>query len=153
MSRRIIALLFGVLALVLVAGCGNDDDEGGEETLTKVEFIKQGDRVCKTTEDQSETEAEEFSEENGFNLEKASDEQLEEAIAAVLVPTLEQQADEIGALSAPEGDEEQVGEIILSLEAATAEIEDDPSLAFEGEPLKTASRLAEDYGFKVCGEE
>ena len=69
-----IALLFAVLALVVVAGCGSDDDEGGEETLTKVEFIKQGDKICEEAEERSETEAEEFAEENGFELEKASNE-------------------------------------------------------------------------------
>ena len=144
MSKRLIALLVGVFALVLVAGCGSDDEEGGEETLTKVEFIKQGDRICEEGEEQGETEAEEFAEENGFELEKASEEQLEEAIVEVLVPALSRQAEEINALGAPEGDEETVEAIIVSLEDAAAEVEDDPSLAFEGEPLKEASRLAED---------
>jgi hypothetical protein len=153
LSKRIIALLLAALALVVVAGCGSDDDEGGEETLTKVEFIKQGDQICEKTEEQSETEAEEFAEENGFNLENASEAELEEAVAEVLVPTLNQQIDEIGALGAPEGDEETIEEIIVALEDGSAEVEDDPSVVFEGKPLKEASQLAKDYGFEACGEE
>jgi hypothetical protein len=148
----VIALLFAVLALVVVAGCGSDDDEGSEETLTKVEFIEQGDKICETTEEQSETEAEEFAEENGFDLEKANNEELEEAVAEVLVPVLNQQIEEIDALGAPEGDEETIEELIVALEDGSAEVEDDPGVVFNGKPLKEASRIAEDYGFEVCGE-
>ena len=140
--------------VMLVAGCGGGDETTDETvTLTKAEFIKQGDAICKEGNDQSEKEAEEFAEENDFTLEKASDEQLEEAVSEVLVPNLNQQAEEIEALGAPEGDEEQVEEIIVSLEGAAEEIEDEPGIVFDGEVLKEPSELAEDYGFKVCGEE
>lgn len=157
MSKRLILLCAGVMSLALIAaGCGSSDDstETVEETvtLTKAEFIKQGDQICKRAEDDSESEAEEFAEENDFTLEKATEEQLEEAVAEVLVPALERQAEEIEALGAPEGDEEQVEEIIVALEDASAEVAADPRQAFEGEPLKEASELAEDYGFEVCGE-
>lgn len=153
MSKRIVALLLGALVLVLVAGCGGSDDEAGEETLTKVEFIKQGDAICEKSEEQSEAEAEEFAEENDFDLEKATDEELEEAVAEVLVPALDRQAEEIDALGAPAGDEEKVEAIVVALEDGTAEVEDDPSRVFEGKPLREASQLAKDYGFEVCGEE
>ncbi|HEX5982802.1 MAG TPA: hypothetical protein VFY69_01205 [Solirubrobacterales bacterium] len=141
-----------VAMAALVAGCG--DDEGDTtESLTKVEFIKQGDRICEKGNEQARAEAEEFAEENGFTLEKATDEQLEEAVGEVLVPNLNQQAEELEALGAPEGDEERVEEIIVSLEDAAGEIEDEPSLAFEGEVLKEPGELAGDYGFEVCGEQ
>lgn len=153
-KASLVALAALVALAVLVAGCGSDDDGDttATESLTKVEFIKQGDAICEKAEDESEAEAEEFAEENGFTLEKASEEQLEEAVAEVFVPSLNQQAEDIEALGAPEGDEEQVEEIIVSIEEAADEIEDDPSLVFEGEVLKEPSRLAKDYGFKVCGE-
>lgn len=155
MRKAFLAIAMAI-ALVAVAGCGSDDDNGGEETqatLTKVEFIEQGDEICTKAEEGSETEAEEFAEENGFDLEKATDEELEEAIATVLVPALNQQAEEIDALGAPEGDEEQIDAIVVALENGTAEVEDDPGLVLDGAPLKEASQLASDYGFKVCGEE
>jgi hypothetical protein len=156
LRKRLILLFAAVLALALVAGCGSSDDSTDtvEETvtLTKAEFIKQGDQICERAEKDSETEAEEFAEENDFELEKASEEQLEEAITEVLVPALDRQVDELAALGAPEGDEEQIDAIIVALEDASADVADDPSQAFEGEPLKEASELADEYGFKVCGE-
>jgi hypothetical protein len=153
-SKLLTAAVAAAVLVMLVAGCGGGDETTDETvTLTKAEFIKQGDAICKKGNDQSEEEAEEFAEENGFTLEKASNEQLEEAVAEVLVPSLNQQAEEIDALGAPEGDEEKVEEIVVSLEGAADEIEDDPSLVFDGEVLEEPEKLAQDYGFKVCGEE
>lgn len=140
------------IALVAITGCGSGDD-GGEETLTKAEFIKRGDEICSKAEERSEPEAEEFAEENGFDLEKATKDEVEEAITAVLVPALEQQAEEIDALGAPEGDEEEIDAIVVALQDGAAEVEDDPGLVFEDKPLKEASQLARDYGFEACGEE
>lgn len=152
------SLVVLALAAAIVAGCGDSDDSGSETTeatvtLTKAEFIKQGDAICEEANEQNETEAEEFAEDNGFTLEEATDEQLEEAITEVLVPSLNQQVEDIAALGAPQGDEEQVEKIVVSLEGGAGEIEDEPSRAFEGEPLKESSRLAKDYGFEVCGQE
>lgn len=157
--RKLLTAAVAAAALVmLVAGCGGGDEttdetSGETVTLTKAEFIKQGDAICKKANDQSEEEAEEFAEENDFTLESASDEQLEEAVAEVLVPNLKQQAEEINALGAPEGDEEQVEEITVSLEGAAEEIGDDPKIIFDEEVLEEPGELAEDYGFKVCGAE
>jgi hypothetical protein len=153
LNKAFLAVLaaFALMAAV-VAGCGDDDSET-TATITKAELIKQGDQICEKANEASETEAEEFAEENDFTLEKASEEQIEEAVSEVLVPNLNGQAEDLEALGAPEGDEEQVEEIIVSLEGAADKIEDDPSLVFEGEVLEEPSKLAEAYGFKVCGEE
>jgi hypothetical protein len=156
-SKLLTTAVLAVVLVGLVAGCGGGDettDATTDETvtLTKAEFIKQGDAICKSAGEQSEKKAEEFAEENGFKLEGASEEQLEEAIAEVLVSTLRKQAEGLDALGAPEGDEEQVEAIIVSLEGATDEVEDDPSVVFEEKVFDKPNELAQDYGFKVCGE-
>jgi hypothetical protein len=155
LNKAFLAALAVLVALAaLVAGCGGGGDTTDETvTLTKTEFIKQGDAICKQGTEASEKEAEEFAEDNDFELQKASKEQLEEAVSEVLVPSLEQQIDELDALGAPKGDEDQVEAILTSLEDATGEIEDDPGIVFQGGALKKPSKLADDYGFEVCGEE
>jgi hypothetical protein len=156
LKKASLLALAALLALaVLVAGCGGDEEttDSATVTLTKTEFIKQGDAICKEANETNETEAEEFAEENGFTLEKASKDQLEEAVAEVLAPSLNQQAEELDALGAPEGDEDKIEAIVVALEDATGEIEDDPSLVFEEKTLEKPNQLAEAYGFKVCGQE
>jgi hypothetical protein len=154
LNKAFLAAVAALIALAaIVAGCGGGGDTTDETvTLTKAEFVKQGDAICKKATERSEKEAEEFAEDNDFTLEKASKEQLEEAVSAVLVPDLERQAEELDALGAPKGDEDKVEEIIVSLEDATGEIEDDPGLVFDGKVLRKATEKAEAYGFKVCGE-
>ena len=155
MNKALLAAVAVLVALAaLVAGCGGGGDTTDETvTLTKAEFIKQGDAICKEANEENEAEAEEFAEENGFTLEKASKEQLEEAVGEVLVPSLNRQTEELDALGAPEGDEDEVEAIIVSVEDAADEIEDDPGLVFEEKTLEKPNKLAKAYGFKVCGEE
>jgi hypothetical protein len=153
-SKLLTAAVAAAVLAGLVAGCGGGDETTDETvTLTKAEFIKQGDAICKEGNEDNEAEAEEFAEKNGFTLEKASDKQLEDAVGEVLVPSLNRQAEEINALGAPEGDEDKVEEIVVALEDATEEIEDDPSLVFEEKTLEEPNQLADAYGFKVCGQE
>jgi len=155
LNKAFLAAIAVLVALAaLVAGCGGGGDTTDETvTLTKAEFIKQGDAICKKGNDQSEKEAEEFAKDNDFTLEKASKEQLEEAVSEVLVPNLERQTEELDALGAPEGDEDKVEAIVVALEDAADEVKDDPGVVFEGSVLDKPGKLAKDYGFKVCGEE
>lgn len=155
MNRAFLSALAVLVALAaVVAGCGGGDSTTDSTTvvLTKTEFIKQGDAICKEATEKNQSEAEDFAKENDFELEKASKDQLEEAIAEVLAPSLNKQAEEIDALGAPSGDEKQVEEIVVAVEDAAGEIEDDPSLAFEEKTLTKPNQLAKAYGFKVCGQ-
>jgi hypothetical protein len=151
-----VAAAAAVLA-ALVAGCGGGDDTTDETvTLTKVEFIKQGDAICKAGNKEIEKGFEEFAEENDLPENKEpSQEQGVELVETVLLPNVQQQAEELRELGAPEGDEEQVDELLTSLEDAVAEGEDEPELLFEGktDPFGDVNQQASDYGFKVCGEE
>jgi hypothetical protein len=147
------AIAISVLALAaVVAGCGGGDDTSGSSaTLTKAQFIKQADAICGDANKQSQKDAEAFAEKNDFTLEKASEEQLEDAISAVFVPSLNQQVEELSALGAPDGDEEQVEAITDALQDAATEIKDDPSTVLAGKALAEPAKLANDYGLKVCG--
>jgi hypothetical protein len=149
----VLAALVALAAIVAGCGGGDDSDTTGGDSLTKAEFIKQGDAICEKANDQSEAEAEKFAKENDFKLERPTKEQLEEAVTEILVPNFNRQVEDLKALGVPEGDEEQVEEMIGSLETAADEIEGDPSLVFEEQVLKEPAQLAEDYGFKVCGKE
>jgi hypothetical protein len=155
LNRAFLSALAVLVALAaVVAGCGGGESTTDSTTvvLTKTEFIKQGDAICKEANEKNQSEAEDFAKENDFELEKANKAQIEEAVAAVLAPSLSKQAEELDALGAPAGDEKQVEEIVVAVEDAAEEIEDEPKLVFEEKTLKKANQLAEAYGFKVCGE-
>ncbi len=158
MSKRLIVLLAGVLAIAVVAaGCGSSSDDSSESTtaLTKAEFIEQGDAICEKGSKQISDEAEEFAKDNDVDTSNPTDEQQEEVIATVVAPSLQTQADELSELGAPDGEEGKTAAIIDALEAGVEELEDDPGVLLEdgAEPLDKANELATKYGFKACGQE
>jgi hypothetical protein len=151
-------MLFGAIAIAaIVAGCGSSDDSSDSTTvvLTKAEFVKQGDAICEKGSTRLEEEADEFAEDNDIDTNDPTKEQQEEVIVAVVGPALQEQADELGELGAPEGEEGRVSAIVEALEAGAQELEDDPgSLLKSGaEPLAEANKLANEFGFKSCGQE
>lgn len=163
MSKRALASLLGALVLALIAaGCGGggDDssgdgtDSGSSSSLTKAEFIKQGDEICKQGDAAIEGEANEFAEENGIDTENPTEAEQEEVIEQVVGPAIKRQSEEIADLGPPEGEEEAVEEIVAAVGRGAEEIEEDPKAVVNGEnPLAEASKLAKAYGFKQCGGE
>lgn len=157
MSKRLIAMLAGLVAIaVIAAGCGSSDD-GTDETsaeLTKVEFIKAGDAICKKGSEQIEEEADAYAKENDVDTRNPSKDDQEEVIATVVVPSLQAQADELSELGAPSGEEDDVAAIITALETGAEEIADDPASLMEagGGPLGKANELANEFGFEECGQ-
>jgi hypothetical protein len=172
-SKRLIAMIVAALAvLALVAGCGggSDSDSGdssaatteaadgggsGAPALSKAEFIKQGDVICTKVAGELAKGIADFMSENGLGqTEEPSEEQQEELVAEVILPLFKSQAEQIGELGAPEGEEEAVAEIVEGTEEAVAEGEEDLSGAIGGDnPLQGVNEKAQDFGFQICGKE
>jgi hypothetical protein len=94
-----------VATLFVVAGCG--DDEGGE-TITKEEWLSSAEAIC------ADMRAQEDEIPEPQTVEEMADalDRVEEISSEGI--------EELEALSAPEGDEEIVDEIVASFEALTA---------------------------------
>lgn len=158
MSKRPIALLAGVMAIAIVAaGCGSSSDGTTDVVvLTKTEYIKQGDAICKKGSESLSKEAEEFAEENSIDTSKPTKQQQEEVIETVVGPALQTQADELSELGPPDGEEDKTTAIVDALEAGAEELEDNPGALLESgakSPLDKANELANEFGFKRCGQE
>lgn len=171
MSKRFIATILAALAIAaIVAGCGGGSDSGDSTAadseaggsagnnapaLSKAEFIKKGDAICAKVGGELAKGIADFM--GGIGLEETeepSEEQQEELVAEVILPLFQSQAEQLGALGAPEGEEEQVAEIVEGTEEAVAEAEDDPSGAISGDnPLQGVNEKAQEFGFNVCGKE
>jgi hypothetical protein len=173
LSKRFIAILAGMLAIVaLLAGCGSS--ESGEEStakpettaksdagdgaandapaLTKAEFIKQGDEICANASTVFAEGIEDFMSDHDLDpSEPPSDEDEEALVAEVIVPAYKQQAEELGELGPPKGEEQQVEEIVSGYEDVVAEGEADPSsLTGEDDPFADVKAKASEFGLKFC---
>lgn len=147
--RAIIAVLV-VASLALVAGCGGDDDDA-TASLTKQQFIKQANAICK----QSRTEV-------GERLQAAeklikpgetvkTDAGREKVVETVLTPVFKTRLEKFKSLSPPEGDEEEVEEIVEGMELAVQRLERNPLPAFYNvTQFKEANERSAAYGLKDC---
>ena len=155
MSKRLIAMLAGVVAIaVIAAGCGSSSDSTSS-SLTKAEYIKQGDAVCKKGSGEIEEEVDTYAKENNISLKsEPSKEQLEAISENVIIPAVQSQLDGLKALGTPSEDEGRSNEVLDALEEGIEKGEEDPGAFVEGKgTLVKANELAKEFGFKVCGQE
>jgi hypothetical protein len=143
------------LLVLAIAGCGGED-EGEEEfpagvsqPATKVEFLREADRICVSSEARIEAAADDLLRERG----RPDPERVEQVALKIAVPALETEVRAIGSLTPPEGDEDEIQAILDATERGIAQIEADPRGLTDGPPpgLREAQRLAERYGSAECG--
>jgi hypothetical protein len=150
----LIVLVALVAVAAIVAGCGSDDSET-TASLTKAQFIKQADAICKKEDAKVEGEFKSFAKENGIPLNKEPNpEQGEELVEEILVPNVRNQSEAIRDLGAPSGEEEKVTELLDSLDEGIEVAEEDPGALFDSksDPFAKVNELARDYGLEVCGQ-
>jgi hypothetical protein len=155
LNKGLLALLAGALAVALViAGCGSNSSST-TASLSKAEFVKQGNAICKAGNEEIEEGFEEFTKENNLSKTKPPSKAIqEEAAETILIPAINNQVEEIRALGTPEGDEGEVDEILTDAEEAVEEGEEDPTSLLGAEPakFKELNKESREYGLTVCGE-
>jgi hypothetical protein len=137
-------VLTAILSLGLVAaGCG-----GGDDNLTKAEFLKQGNAICKKGNDQIDKAAEQT-----FGKKRPSEAELNTFANDTLIPVVETEIDGIRDLNPPSADEDQVNAIVDEAQSALDRGKEDPTLLTneKSDPFKKANQLANDYGLTECG--
>jgi hypothetical protein len=155
-SKALVVALAAFAAIaMIVAGCGGGGDSTTESSsLTKAEFLEQGNSVCAKGNKEIEEGFEEFEKENGLQDKQPTKAQLTEAIETVVLPAVRDQVEGIEALGAPSGEEAKVEAITVAADEAVEEGEEDPaSLTSEkADPFAEANELANEYGLVKCGE-
>jgi len=151
-SKRLIALIVGALAVGLIAGCGSSSDDSSTSSLTKAEFIKQGDVICTKHHETFENELRAFLKKSGANKGIESADALSEFAQTKLAPVFSSEAEELRALGAPSGEEEEVNAILDPLEEGIEELENNSAKLGKETPagIEKANNSAEKFGFKVC---
>jgi hypothetical protein len=142
---RVIAAAVLAAGLV-VAGCGDDDDET-EAALSETEYLAQANEICKTGEREIEQAAEE-----SFKG-RASEAEVEEFAAETIVPSIQGQIDDIRALTPPADQADEFEAFVDDAQAALDELEADPSLITQGasaDPFAEVNAEAEQLGLDRC---
>lgn len=128
---------------------GEDTTESGG-SLTKAEYVKQGNEACAQIQEKMGEEFEAFIKK--LNLEKVAPTQAESAkiIGKFAIPAMREQVDALRALPAPSGDEKQVELIIARQEESLKKMEKEPLFRTSGGPYEELNKPVSDYGLTEC---
>lgn len=130
------------------SACGSSSD--ATAAISKAEFLKQGNAICKNGNEQIEKAAEQQ-----FPKDDSKPSQAERIKFATqtVIPTVQHQIDAVKALGAPEGDEAMVETIIAEAQNALNEAKKDPSVLTSNGPgpFASADKFANSYGLTACG--
>lgn len=133
------------VAFALVAsGCGG----GGSDSLTKAEFAKKADEICRRGESERGEVVKAASQK--FSGKKVTAADQEQLILEAL-PSYEKATQKIKELGTPEGGEKEAEALVKAMEEAAENVKADPGTATTGNvPFKKADALAEEIGAKGC---
>jgi hypothetical protein len=147
MSRRWITSLVALAAVVVVAGCGDDESttatgESASATMSKQQYVKAADAACQKLGARLNAELTKASQDSSGSF--------TEALSPLLVDTQE----ELAELGAPSGDEEAIEELNAALEEAAVKLRADQSegIAAILPALNEFTKLSRAYGLKLCAE-
>ncbi len=165
MLRRTVALSAVVLAVALFSvGCGGGGSTTSNPTttttvankgpLTKAEFIKQADEICRKKDLEQDQDARIYRNQHSKQLAQLKPIPREEKVIRVVeFPSIAKQTEEIKGLEVPPGDEKQINALIVSMEVGLTKAKKNPysiELEVGKNPFEKADRLLRAYGFVDC---
>lgn len=161
MPGRIFLSLMLLLAVSLLAlGCGGGEDAASSKaaetrSLTKAEFLKKGDEICRKADITQDNEALAYRKKHAKELAKLAPIPAEEQlIVAIILPSIRQQTTDIEALGAPKGEEKKVKSFFVGIEAGLKKAEKNPyHVEWEypsQNPFLRVDEALANYGFVYC---
>jgi len=144
-SKGAIGSIVGLAVLALLAvGCGGG---GSDETVTKSDFVRQGNAVCGKWQ---QARGDAFREVNSKFKPPVTQAKREKAILFVLEPYGDA-IQGLNELEPPAGEEAKVEAMIGAAEEAFDRAQADPgSLISSGAAFNKSNQLFEEYGLKEC---
>jgi hypothetical protein len=140
-----------VFSVALIAsGCGGGGS--GAPALTRAEFIKQGDSVCRKFELKKKNAIEDFLQKEGQGRLKTLNaaKQLKMVSVAIL-PPIKEEAEGLKALGVPDTDQGKGSAIVDGLGEVVQELEENPQrMQRQPDPFASVAAEAKDYGFTTC---
>jgi ABC-type glycerol-3-phosphate transport system substrate-binding protein len=150
------ALLLPAVALALsltAAGCGgsdSDSSDGGDApaSISKADFTEQANTICSDASDELQTAGAELTD-------QSTQEEVVAFVTDTAVPSFQAQHDDIEALGAPDGEEDDVQALLDALQDGIDAIDADPEAFVAGgaTPFDDANAAADDLGLTDCGSE
>ncbi len=147
-KMRVHASLLVVAGIaVLLVSCGGGSDD--EPALTKSQYVKQANQVCKEGLHEKDQKVKAVAEQKGQEA-LADPEAAQSLIEEAVIPTYDSTIEELKELTPPVNDEETIAKMIGKYDSAMQATKSDPAAAFEKNPFAQADKSAAGYGLSSC---
>lgn len=152
----LLVLLVAMACVFVAAGCGS----GGSSSISQAEFIKKGDAICAEGRKEIESDLSAYLKKNkvkefGEKGESEAEAKQHEVtfIETVALPGLSKQVEELKSLGTPEGAEAEAEDFFKAVEGEIKNGEKNPGplLTTPEEVFEKSDTIAQEIGFKVCG--
>lgn len=152
---RLIMVIGVVAATCFALGCGSSSSEGtsASETasapLTKAQFIKQADAICKKVSRERSAAFVSWQEKlppGAAETEAQSDKGIKE----VIVPSIQRELEELKGLAPPEKDKAKISRIFEALSNVNKSFEEQGVKGIASREISRFEQEAGDYGLKIC---
>jgi len=154
--RRVTPALLVIALALAAAGCGDDDDSSSSTTtttaLTKTEFIREANRICKQQDKKIERASQQFFA-DAPNDEEPPPKEVAQFGEKTVFPAIQDEIDRVEALGAPAGDEDQVKAMLDAAKSGLADLEAHPDQLEKGgiaSSFEEYQKLASAYGLDEC---
>src|SRR4051794_6046404 len=123
-KRALIILSSFLLAASVAIGCGSSDDS----SLTKAEYVKEADAICKTVEKEKQTKMEAFLTKSSAGEEKPlKANELTAMATTVILPSTRKLAGELKKLEAPAEGGKEAEAIVTEFDQVVSDLEKNPA--------------------------
>jgi hypothetical protein len=155
LNKRLALLVpLALIASMIAIGCGGSDDNSSDSDSssdsasapTKAEFISQADDICGKANKELQTEIH-----KQFGTKTPNKADAAKFTEDSIIPNLEQQLSDLQALTPPDGDDPEVGEVFSTLGKDIDALKADPASSLSPDAMKESGQKAEAYGFDNCG--
>lgn len=149
---RLSASLLAAIALIAqLSGCGGGNDASPANTpvLTKVQYIKQANKICQAGLRKKDQEVRAAAEREGQKI-LVNPNDMRALIEEVLIPTYGETITQLKHLNPPNNDEAAVAKMIGAYDTALDETKSDPLAAFQRNPFAEANNAAAGFGLNAC---
>jgi hypothetical protein len=147
------AMACSLAVAAIATGCGSGSDT---VALTKSEFVRRGDAICKKVDAKRQAGYEEYLRAHGGKQVSTFGKSAQvELIESIALPPIQTEVDELEALDVPDGTAgDEATRIIEDLEKAIREVKSAPTSVLDPQsnPFNDVGKFAREYGFDICGQ-
>jgi hypothetical protein len=152
MRNRLVGSTVVAVTVIAVAGCGGGGSKSTSSSastshLTKAEFLKRGNAICKRGNDQINAQAKQM-----FKPHERPSAAKRKQFGESAISIIQGEINGVRALRAPAGDQATINKIADTAHKDLDKVKTDPALlTTNGDPFKDANNLANAYGLTACG--